>query len=663
MSSKKRPKRNKKQGSTDGSNPTKTSASVESPSSISPAILWLSLGLAVIAVVAAIYIFQNESKVTQSKNLPRANEVQCGQFETSIKTLDEKKLEELLSKYQFVDDKTKMNICGQAIGQSKKKKKEKGSDSIATFVSEMRRHMNIDDNVVYHKRLQILEHIILKNFLNMSEYICPYLIEAMGGRMIDVLKVIVEQLMKRSGQVNIDDCVYHPYGKQETKWSATNQTLLHIAMKSHSASIARLLLMSVSNAQKHKGVLLALDRMKLFLNASASQSPAIADQEWKHLTNNGVVLQHVLKYEHLSGNPHPIELTFDLVRHYHIDLERLLTTFTNLQNFTPLELWYQLYSGNALKMQEILQRYGIPWTDSIHGHKQILLQLDSDVHDCLWQNTRICEAQAEDAVQSQLINTLAPFVAQKQQMLQSWALGHIDKFKKPIVIHDWNEFDLFWELQIPVIVRSSGHSSESPLFNWNDLIKRFGHVKLMVGDIPYAPLFYEMIVKDVKHLQSSLYAFDGKILHENKHLLQYFTRLQNVSDVFKQKGVHFYTDIKYQLAIGSVGSGSPPHWHTPAFNFLFTGEKIWWLFPPASSVYSHIHVKDWFSRHHIGSTINTYFWFVQKPGDVLFIPNEWSHACKYFFKDIKNCKICCHNFEEKNNEYTIIKQPFKKNSK
>ena len=45
-----------------------------------------------------------------------------------------------------------------------------------------------------------------------------------------------------------------------------------------------------------------------------------------------------------------------------------------------------------------------------------------------------------------------------------------------------------------------------------------------------------------------------------------------------------------QFYLGGAGSGSQPHWHNFAWNFLVHGRKEWWLWPPHEASYTQRHV-------------------------------------------------------------------------
>merc|ERR1712129_172508 len=85
-----------------------------------------------------------------------------------------------------------------------------------------------------------------------------------------------------------------------------------------------------------------------------------------------------------------------------------------------------------------------------------------------------------------------------------------------------------------------------------------------------------------------------------------------------------------QIAIGGTFSGAQPHFHGPALNALLMGQKQWILFPPRKAFQMKQTAIEFFCYHEQLSQERkdslTYYTFTQNPGDVVFIPQEWSHA-------------------------------------
>merc|ERR1712130_541020 len=81
----------------------------------------------------------------------------------------------------------------------------------------------------------------------------------------------------------------------------------------------------------------------------------------------------------------------------------------------------------------------------------------------------------------------------------------------------------------------------------------------------------------------------------------------------------------YQLALGPLNSGAPPHWHSPAFNGLYVGKKMWWMFAPKDSMYVSMSTGQWINNIYVKNKYK-HFNFIQEKGDVVFVPNQWAHA-------------------------------------
>ena len=104
-------------------------------------------------------------------------------------------------------------------------------------------------------------------------------------------------------------------------------------------------------------------------------------------------------------------------------------------------------------------------------------------------------------------------------------------------------------------------------------------------------------------------------------------KVSNVSPHFlsqdlwsKQTLCEFYAGIK--------NTGSPPHWHVLAMNFLVYGKKKWMLGPPRDSFHSRTPALDSF---HVVQQMNEgntkkYLHCTQHAGDLLLVPQFWMHT-------------------------------------
>lgn len=85
-------------------------------------------------------------------------------------------------------------------------------------------------------------------------------------------------------------------------------------------------------------------------------------------------------------------------------------------------------------------------------------------------------------------------------------------------------------------------------------------------------------------------------------------------------------DQKALFYIGPPGSSTYFHQHSTAYNYLSAGRKKWYLFPPAMNFGpSVMTLPEW-----LGTVYHALprkpIEVLQYPGEVLFVPNGWSHA-------------------------------------
>lgn len=124
------------------------------------------------------------------------------------------------------------------------------------------------------------------------------------------------------------------------------------------------------------------------------------------------------------------------------------------------------------------------------------------------------------------------------------------------------------------------------------------------------------------------YIFDGQILHHNICLSQ------DAPPPFPNMNV----SLK-QLTVGPRGSGSPPHFHRHVLNALVYGVKKWFLWPPSEALFDFRHVQDWYTDYSSSRAVGGegererervggggVVECVQRPGDVVYVPENWGHA-------------------------------------
>jgi len=81
-----------------------------------------------------------------------------------------------------------------------------------------------------------------------------------------------------------------------------------------------------------------------------------------------------------------------------------------------------------------------------------------------------------------------------------------------------------------------------------------------------------------------------------------------------------------QFYLGGHRSGSPSHYHGPAWNILGFGLKQWMLYPPRHAHTSRIPIVAWLRGAPLDNGQGFPLYCQQKAGDLLFVPEWWTHA-------------------------------------
>eukprot|EP00043_Microstomoeca_roanoka_P018235 m.194015 g.194015 ORF g.194015 m.194015 type:complete len:169 (-) comp16787_c2_seq5:1448-1954(-) len=100
----------------------------------------------------------------------------------------------------------------------------------------------------------------------------------------------------------------------------------------------------------------------------------------------------------------------------------------------------------------------------------------------------------------------------------------------------------------------------------------------------------------------------------------------DATDVIGPRATEIMTRSK-QFYLGPAGSGAPMHVHSGAWNALVYGRKHWYLLPPSEAFYSKQHPRE-FVQDILPElkTRSAVLECIQESGDVLFVPEMWSHA-------------------------------------
>eukprot|EP00750_Incisomonas_marina_P033573 INCI9903.3.p1 GENE.INCI9903.3~~INCI9903.3.p1 ORF type:complete len:914 (+),score=125.08 INCI9903.3:211-2952(+) len=84
---------------------------------------------------------------------------------------------------------------------------------------------------------------------------------------------------------------------------------------------------------------------------------------------------------------------------------------------------------------------------------------------------------------------------------------------------------------------------------------------------------------------------------------------------------------QWTLGFGSSGSGAPLHVHESAVNLVVYGTKRWFVYPPNRAEYSSMPIFEWLRDvyPHLSAEQKP-LEFVQRTGDIVFLPPWWGHA-------------------------------------
>lgn len=86
--------------------------------------------------------------------------------------------------------------------------------------------------------------------------------------------------------------------------------------------------------------------------------------------------------------------------------------------------------------------------------------------------------------------------------------------------------------------------------------------------------------------------------------------------------------------LGGRGTGAPNHIHSDALNLVVAGKKKWWVVTPRAAVWSRRHILEYAKEveRGVGAAADDVpeeyrpMQFVQKAGDLVYVPADWGHA-------------------------------------
>ena len=469
------------------------------------------------------------------------------------------------------------------------------------------------------------------------------LYEAIYSKSIKILEIILATM----DSTEIQYC----FNQFKTK---NGLKLFDIATKTRTSTFAKFLLYSVNNHDlkliRNRFKLMSLDANKMIdprmieYNLSIAnymESKIIPQIEMKYLSSliNEAIMKVLIKYALQSEVNVEILL---LEKKYDSDKY-------NEQNI--LEQWIETHSLE--NVERVLKEYQL---DYVIEQDYINIRLNKHLLDV---------ADIEKYNQSQYVA-----VCEKLESVGD-VDDHDDEYAEdteytvccPNIIDNWDEFfNFYWKYQIPVIIRLKPEKTctlvseelDAVDININSIVQLFGNETLKISEIPYGDLFgkdaftstlsnyytslmsaggygrgigIETGMENDLDLEIKPYVFDRDVLKRNEDMMKYFIDNDSFWNYLKYECGFEYS---MQFIMGGNNTGSPFHWHSPAFNRLYIGNKKWWMYPPNQSIYTSIHPYVYINNNNnntsiLDDNINV-FQFIQQPGDIVFAPNEWAHC-------------------------------------
>ena len=233
----------------------------------------------------------------------------------------------------------------------------------------------------------------------------------------------------------------------------------------------------------------------------------------------------------------------------------------------------------------------------------------------------------------------------------------------------------------PVILRGAGRYLKARTSCQKGALRAaFGNESLTVATIPYAGMFgvddvnvttiadFAEMVDGISTAEpaaagrAQLYAFDTHLTDPDRletqeahaHLLKHFDltlphfdraleslvaswystgrSLEQTREALARADVSLEVDgPRIEFYFGPPGSGAPWHYHDPAFNALAYGRKRWFVMPPSRAVFSNKPSVEWYRTEFEqlepdSGARRDVLECTQEAGDILFVPDRWSHA-------------------------------------
>ena len=210
----------------------------------------------------------------------------------------------------------------------------------------------------------------------------------------------------------------------------------------------------------------------------------------------------------------------------------------------------------------------------------------------------------------------------------------------------------YYTLRRPVVFRKSIFSRHNKKDGWssveawkkNNFLQKYGKHMCEVSAIPYGELYglkrtkmtiaeyvrsWEKKSDEIFDDESDRsFLFDGGKLYHTTSLQDEIGLPPLALNFTRQHGgARTYL---HQFYLGPKGSGAQPHFHGDAWNALIMGRKKWIFHPPPNGEFTTMSVmksgamlkKSKTQERKQGDKVST----VQHSGDIVFVPEFWSHA-------------------------------------
>lgn len=204
---------------------------------------------------------------------------------------------------------------------------------------------------------------------------------------------------------------------------------------------------------------------------------------------------------------------------------------------------------------------------------------------------------------------------------------HADNFTQ-------SEFEQYVALRRPVKIIGRSLSTTAAAHNrWRreEFVRRYGHLPVTVGTIPYANSFGRggdstmTIRKYVEYMETQ-----GA---SDRYPLYVFNRSPETLRLLPDAGLWDLSFVNssvlaqhsFQFYLGGPKTGAPNHYHSHAINVLLYGAKRWFLTPPRNADYSSLAPVE-FLEQEVPHRQHSMVQCVQRTGEIMYVPADWGHA-------------------------------------